>query len=115
MTKQDTIMPAFIFCRRRDIEIEAGFTLAGMLIVDIPKGKKMNKRRSRMVQGYVQALIENAQSGQMPDNAIIYGWPGGARPPNACRRRDRGEGRGFAEPSSPNDRRYSATIDQAHR
>jgi hypothetical protein len=31
-------MPAFVFKRRRDIEIEAGFLLAGNLAVDIPKG-----------------------------------------------------------------------------
>ena len=34
------VMPLFAFFRRRDIEQELGLTLAGNLIVDIPKSRK---------------------------------------------------------------------------
>jgi hypothetical protein len=30
-------MPVFVFQRRHHVELEAGFTLAGQLVVDIPK------------------------------------------------------------------------------
>jgi hypothetical protein len=39
MINQPNIMPLFVFARRRDIEIDAGFILAGQLVVDIPNGK----------------------------------------------------------------------------
>ena len=79
-------MPAFIFNRRRDIELEAGFVLAGSLIVDIPKwakAAKLKRRHERLITNIIQQLTDMARSGQMPDDAIIYGWPGGIRPPNA--------------------------------
>jgi hypothetical protein len=82
MTKP--IMPAFIFGRRRDVELEAGFILAGQLIVDIPKGKKLNQREQQMITEIVQRLTAQAQSRQMPDDAIVCGWPGGSRPANAA-------------------------------
>jgi hypothetical protein len=85
MTHQQ-IMPAFIFGRRRDIELEAGFVLAGSLIVDIPKrakAAKLKRRHERMITNIVEQLIDMARSGQMPDDAIIFGWPRGIRPTNA--------------------------------
>jgi hypothetical protein len=82
MTKP--VMPVFVFGRRRDIEIETGLILAGSLIVDIPKGTKKPKRRhQRMIGDILQQLIDSARSGRMPDDAMVYGWPGGIRPPNA--------------------------------
>jgi hypothetical protein len=83
MTKE-LIMPVFVFMRRRDIERENGFILAGQLIVDIPRSRKKPKRREQqMITEIVQLLSANAQSGQMPDDAVVYGWPGGCRPANA--------------------------------
>jgi hypothetical protein len=76
-------MPAFVFQRRRDIELETGLTLAGKLIVDIPKGTEMDANQEQMIGGIVQQLTEEAQSGRMPDNAFIIGWRGGRRPPDA--------------------------------
>jgi hypothetical protein len=79
-----TTMPVFVFKRRRDIEHEAGLILAGHLIVDVPKSRKKPKQREQqMIVEIVQRLTAQAQSGQMPDDAIVYGWPGGCRPANA--------------------------------
>jgi len=77
-------MPVFVFMRRHDIERETGLILAGQLIVDIPKSRKKPRRREQqMVAKIVQRLTAAAQSGQMPDDAIVYGWPGRSRPANA--------------------------------
>jgi hypothetical protein len=79
-----SIMPVFVFIRRRDIERETGLILAGTLIVDIPSSrKKLKRREQQMIVEIGQRLIEMAQSGQMPDNAIAYSWPGGCKPANA--------------------------------
>lgn len=43
MTNQQ-IWPAFVFDRRRAVELEAGFVLAGQLIVDLPKRPKLKAR-----------------------------------------------------------------------
>jgi hypothetical protein len=76
-------MPLFIFRRRHDIELEARFTLAGILIIDVPKQLKLKRRRQRMLTDIIQQLTHRAQSGQMPDDAIVFGWRNGCRPPNA--------------------------------
>jgi hypothetical protein len=80
---QTQAMPSFVFGRRRDIEIEAGFTLAGDLIIDVPKQTKIKKRHKRMFESIVKDLIKMAVAGQMPDDAMVYGWPDGERPANA--------------------------------
>jgi hypothetical protein len=77
------IMPAFVFERRRRIELEAGFILAGQLIVDIRKGKKLKPSHERRVQAIVASLLDFVQSGEMPEDALIYGWPDDKRPPDA--------------------------------
>jgi hypothetical protein len=80
----DITMPLFVFARRRDIEIEAGLTLAGQLIVDIPKRKKLKQCYQQMIVEIAHRLTAEAQSGRMPDDAIVYGWAGGrGRPANA--------------------------------
>src|SRR5262249_23149637 len=76
-------MPLFVFARRRDIEIENGLILAGQLVVDIPKTKKPKRREKQMIAEIVQRLTAEARSGQMPDDAMIAGWPGGRPPANA--------------------------------
>jgi hypothetical protein len=82
-TTGQPIMPAFVFIRRRDVEREGGFILAGQLIVDIPKGTNPKRRHQRMIDEILRQLTANAQSGQMPDDAIVYGWRGGCRPDDA--------------------------------
>jgi hypothetical protein len=90
MTDTTIVMPAFVFERSRHVELEAGFVLAGQLIVDIPKGK-LKGRHKRIVQGIIQRLTTEARSGRMPTDALVFGWHGAAklakeglaRPPNA--------------------------------
>jgi hypothetical protein len=36
-----------------------------------------------MITGIIQQLTAEAQSGLMPTDALVWGWHGGARPPNA--------------------------------
>jgi hypothetical protein len=79
MTKEPTF-PLFVFARRHDIEIEAGFVLAGNLIVDIPKGL-MGHRQKKMIQKIIGGLL--ARSSEMPDDALVYGWAHGAKPADA--------------------------------
>jgi len=73
----------FVFARRRDIEVEAGLILAGDLIVDIPKTEKPKRRHRQMVGDIISMLTADAQSGRMPDHAMIWGWPGGTPPANS--------------------------------
>jgi hypothetical protein len=75
------IMPLFVFFRRREVEIEIGYTLAGLLIVDLPQGKKPKLRDERMITEIIQRIC--AQSKHLPDDAEIYGWPSVPKPPNA--------------------------------
>jgi hypothetical protein len=83
MTEEQPTMPVFVFGRRSDIERETGLILAGQLIVDIPKTKKPKRRQQRMIVEIVERLSAAARSGQMPADAMVYGWPGGCRPANA--------------------------------
>jgi hypothetical protein len=64
------VMPAFVFARKREIEVETGLTLAGFLIVDLPKGKKPKGRDRRMIAEVIEALTTAVKSGRMPDDAI---------------------------------------------
>jgi hypothetical protein len=76
------VFPTFVFMRQRDIERETGLSLAGKLIIDLPQSDEdPNRREKQMVRDIVQRLIAEAR--QMPDNAIVFGWHGGARPANA--------------------------------
>jgi hypothetical protein len=78
------VMPEFVFSRRRDIELETGFILAGDLFVDIPDGAEIESRYryQQICESIVQPLIEMAK--RMPDNAMmLIGWPLGNRPENA--------------------------------
>jgi hypothetical protein len=55
MTERDKpIMPLFVFERRRDIELEAGFVLAGQLIIDIPKRPKPKRCHALLVERIVR-------------------------------------------------------------
>ena len=72
------VFPAFVFHRRRHIELEAGLILAGTLFVDIPKD---DKRVTDIVGAIVQQLIKTV--GSQPALSEAVGWNGGVRPPNA--------------------------------
>jgi len=61
--------PTFIFARRRDIEIEAGLALAGNLVVDIPKGRRMERREQQFVQEIIDRLYAGVRSGRMGNDA----------------------------------------------
>jgi hypothetical protein len=76
-------MPAFVFHRRRDIELEAGFVLAGQLIVDIPAETELEGHHKQMLESIIKQLGEMATANQMPDDAAIFGWPNGQRPVGA--------------------------------
>jgi len=79
----DRVMPVFMFGRRHDIEIETGLILAGNLVVDIAKGRKLKRRDKRLITEIIERLKAQARAGQMPKDAIVFGWPDGRRPPNA--------------------------------
>jgi len=79
----DRVMPVFAFLRRRDIELEVGLVLAGKLVVDIPKTTKPKRRHQRLINEIVERLTESTRTKQMPDDAVVYGWPGNQRPANA--------------------------------
>ena len=81
----EPIMPLFVFERRKRVEQECGFTLAGQLIVDIPK-RDINKKRSKQTLTYIfRQLEELARSNRLPDGryVTIVGWPGGRKPVDA--------------------------------
>src|SRR5262249_14554708 len=85
LSSRSITMPVFVFARRRDIELESGFVLAGCLFLDGPKptGEDRRGRVKRMTADIIQQLTAMARSGRMPDYAVIYGSPDGRRPPNA--------------------------------
>jgi hypothetical protein len=73
--------PAFVFERQHHVETEAGFVLARLLIVDLPESSKMSDEEVCLLGETVQQLGELAESGKMPDDAIVTGWRGGRKPP----------------------------------
>ncbi len=82
--RPNTEFPKFLFARRRDIELEAGFLLAGRLVVDMPKTTKPGGRRGRVVHNIIQSIYKLSQSGEMPDDAMVAGWRNGRKPENAA-------------------------------
>jgi len=81
-TEPSYVMTMFVFGRRRDVELEADLALAGRLVVNLPKHTKLKGKHRQMVEDVVRYLMKAAKSGQMPDDALSYGWPH-PRPPNA--------------------------------
>jgi hypothetical protein len=65
-----TRIPDFFFQRRRDIELEEGFTLAGTLMIDIPKCAigKLKARDRRMIGYTVGQILKVVEDGEMPDD-----------------------------------------------
>jgi len=56
ITIAEPVMPAFVFARRRDIEIESGLLLAGNLVIEIAKGKKVKPKHQRMITEIMEML-----------------------------------------------------------
>jgi hypothetical protein len=46
-----SVMPLWVFQRRRDIELEVGATLAGQLIFDAPDNKRLSRKARREAGG----------------------------------------------------------------
>jgi hypothetical protein len=82
MSGDQPVMPAFVFQRHSHVEQEAGFILAGQLVVDLPKGTEPTERTKGMVQDIVNQLTAEARYGFMPADTVVCGWHGGAKPPN---------------------------------
>lgn len=72
------IMPLFCFLRQPDIEAEHGLLLAGRLVVDFPKRKKLNKKYRRLIQDTVQHLAEEAYHGRK--GKMFFAWRSSADP-----------------------------------
>jgi hypothetical protein len=82
-TTPKPVFPAFVFQRRSHVENEAGFILAGQLIVDIPKSTEPNEHEQAMIQGIIKQLLAKVKSGSVPADAELIGWRGGAKSENA--------------------------------
>jgi hypothetical protein len=76
-------MPVFVFKRRCDIELETGQILAGQLVVDIHKRRKLSKKQQRVIGVIIKKLMEAAGAGKIPNDGFVYGWPDGRRPADA--------------------------------
>jgi hypothetical protein len=81
MNEQAAVMPAFIFGRQRNIEIEGNFTLAGVLVTPFPKGKEPKKREKKAIKLVIDELLRAAQEGSLGDVTNI--WADKAKHPNA--------------------------------
>ena len=64
------VMPAFVFERRRDIELETGLILAGDLLVYILDGAESAEDCQQISKHIIQRLIKKAKSTQMADNGL---------------------------------------------
>ena len=82
MSDQDLVMPDFIFERRKDIELEAGFLLAGMLVTKFPQGRRLKGRDKSAIRNIIHKLGCEAEAGRLAENAVCYMWIGG-KPANA--------------------------------
>jgi hypothetical protein len=102
----EAIFPLFAFQRDHQVELENGFILAGSLIVDIPKDSE-GEDYQLMVAEIIRLLMIDAQSGRMSNDALMFGWRGGAKPANAC---DTGDD-AIMEPWAKRSMKYIVRID----
>jgi hypothetical protein len=71
-------LPDFIFGRRRDIEQAYGFVLAGVLVTDIPKGRKPSEDDSGLISLITRSLVDEARLD--PNLQEVGVWRGGVKP-----------------------------------
>jgi hypothetical protein len=75
---ENPIMPLFCFLRQPDIEAEHGLLLAGRLVVDFPKNKKLKKKHQRLILDTLQHLAEEVYGGKK--GKMVFGWRSGDDP-----------------------------------
>jgi hypothetical protein len=73
-----TIEPLYVFERRSRDEREAGYLLAGTLVIDWPDSKEEEK----FITNIQQHLVDKARSGEMCEDAFIIGWIDNKSPQN---------------------------------
>ena len=105
-TMSNQAYPAFVFQRDSRVEREAGFLLAGDLIVDA----RDDDEAAAMGQA-LSRLIDEAKAGRMPDDALVFGWHGDTKPPNAADTKDNAIMNAWADRSI----RSIVRIEPAHR
>ena len=67
--------PRFLFERRPDVEADHDWLLAGILTIDAPqKPLPPAKRHQRLVNTILKELIDAAQMGDLPADALMIGW-----------------------------------------
>ena len=69
--------PLFMFIRSAELENEAGYVLAGALIIDVPPGAVQEGDTQDMILDIVRDIIDHTGRG---GNDNIYGWPEGVQP-----------------------------------
>ena len=77
-----TTKPVFVFQRRPHIEREGGFTLAGQLVVDVPKEHADKKRSRKLIMSIVFELEQARVAGRLSGDMTI-GWRNGRKPDDA--------------------------------
>jgi len=73
-------LPDFVFERRRDIELECDFVLAGMLLTDVPKGGKLNKSDDELIRQIISQLGDIVK--RKPNLTKAGIWRTGQQPPD---------------------------------
>ena len=78
-------MPMWVFYRRHDIELEAGYQVAGLLFIDLgqfyPDLPKSRKKRDKLVNGLLTRLFEHIHRScaQQPKDDYHSGWQVGRK------------------------------------
>ena len=67
------VMPIFVFARRRDIELEGGYILAGNLVIgDLPKQAKPNQEKQAQGRRAHTASDKARPSGTRPGRDDVW-------------------------------------------
>jgi hypothetical protein len=78
------VYPAWVFDRHPEIEHESNLLLAGDLIIDLPADPEgWSPAQRETLKAIHLRLLLAARAGEMPEDSIVYGWPGGEKPANA--------------------------------
>jgi hypothetical protein len=77
----DRTFPFLYFARDCEAEREAGFKLAGKLILDVPKDHPRSQQFAEMLDDIIAQI--RSHIGESSDYVEIAGWSGGVKPENA--------------------------------